>query len=274
MTTTKIFTCIAIFILSACIFTISSVEARIGFSDVVFAAEAAPGGHVSHNLVSTLSSDEPAPVNLSVDILDWYQNQDGANLGLKDNPEIAPYSAKKILSVSPRNFSISPGKSQNIKIEADMPAGEGGRYAIIFVHTLPKLGKGGQGVAITVGMNTLVLLTISGSELIKTGEIDNLTLQEPISAKQQNISMTFKNTGNYHYPVNASATLKDAKGSVLATASTAVRSSIIPTAKRMIKFSIVPESLLKPGTYTAEVNVTLKDGTLLATKKTLFDIKS
>lgn len=261
-------------IISFCVLFVSPGAARLSASGVLFEGDAPPTGHLSHDLVMSLSSDETSPLNLTVNVLDWYQDPSGANIGVKENPPMEAFSAKKILSISPTNFSIRPGASQIIKIEGDMPAGDGGRYAIVTVKTVPNAGKGAQGVAISVGMYAPVVLTISGSKLIKTGEIDNLTLQEPISPKQQNISMAFKNTGNYHYPVNASVTLRDGKGSVLATASTTTRGSIIPTAIRTIKISTVPKSALKPGAYTAEVNVKLKDGPLLATKKTQFEVKS
>jgi len=274
MTKTKKLNHIIIFVILTYLFAISSVESRVGFSGVVLSAEAAPGEHISHDLITTLSSDDASPLNLTVDILEWYQNPSGANLGAKDNPEMAPYSAKNFLSVSPKNFTLKPGTSQNIKIEGNMPAGDGGRYAIIFAHTVPKVGKGEQGVAISVGMNTLVLLTISGSNLIKTGEIENLSLIDPISAKQQNLSMAFRNTGNIHFKVNINASLKDEKGNILAASTPDSGGSIIPTASRRIRFPMTPDSELKPGAYILGVNVTLADGTLLAAKETKFEIKS
>lgn len=261
-------------IIVACGLIVTPITGKLSATGAIFEAKASPGEHFSHNLTMNLSSDAAAPENLTVGLFDWYQDYNGGNVGVKDNPNIATYSAKKFLSVSPSNFSLSPGTSQNIRIDGDMPAGDGGRYAMVSVKTVPNATKGGgKSLQISVGIYVPVLLTISGSKLIRTGEIDNLSLQQPISAKRQNISMEFKNTGNYYYPINTSVTLRDAKGSVLTTALSASRGSIIPTATRMIKFSVTPEAILKPGTYTLEGNVTLKDGTLLATKKMPFEIK-
>jgi hypothetical protein len=258
----------------ACGLIVSPVSGKLSATGAIFESKTSPGEHFSHNLTMSLSSDAKAPENLTVGLFDWYQDYNGGNIGVKDNPDIAPYSAKNILSINPSNFSLRPGNSQKISIEGDMPAGDGGRYAMVGVKTVPNSTKeGGKSILISVGIYAPVILTINGSKMIRTGEIDNVSLLGPISSKMQNVSMMFKNTGNYHYPVNASATLLDEKGSILAAASTAARGSLIPTATRMIKFSIVPESALKPGSYTAVVNVTLKDGTLLATKKTQFEIK-
>jgi len=142
------------------------------------------------------------------------------------------------------------------------------------VYTSPKPNKGIQGIGVSVGADTPVILTIAGSKQIKTGEIENISLAELVSAKRQNVSIKFKNTGNYHYKVHAISSLKDEKGDVLATDSPEVKGSIIPTATRQIKFSLIPKSELTPGTYTVGVNVTLEDGTMLESKATEFAIKT
>jgi P pilus assembly chaperone PapD len=263
-----LFAIISIFILAV------SPAAAMVSSGGAFKADAAPGEHLSHNLKISPSPGETTPLNLTVDVLDWYQDPNALNVGVKENPDIEPYSARKFLSVSPKNFSISPGTSQQIEIEGKMPSGNGGRYAMIFVHTVPTRAKGSQGVAISYGIYTQVLLTISGSKLIKNGEIEDLSLVEPISRKQQNITAIFRNTGNYHYKINASALLEDERGNILATASPVIRQSIIPTAEREIDFSIIPKISLKPGTYTVEAKFMLDDGTVLATGNTTFQLTS
>jgi P pilus assembly chaperone PapD len=246
--------------------TIFAVEAKLSASGVQFVAEAEPRENLSHDLIIALGSDEASPLNLTAEVLDWNQSLSGYNHGVEYNPDIAPYSARSFLAVLPSNFSLEPGTYQKIKIEGQMPTGDGGRYAIVQVKSAPR-GEKGQGVSISLGINTIVLLTIAGSKLIKTGEIENLSLEIPISGRQQNVSLTFKNTGNYHYKINVSAQLKDKNGKILAEANPTIIGSIIPTAKRQIKFSLVPDSELKSGIYTLGINVTLPDGTPLATKE-------
>jgi hypothetical protein len=260
-------------ILVLCTFTVSPAIARLTTSGIEFKADAAQGEHVLHNLTVSLSSDETKSQKIEVNILDWYQNPSGRNRALMENPDIAPYSAKGFLSASPKNFTIAPGASQKVKIDGIMPAGDGGRYAIVSLRLMPNATTMSEGIGISVGINALVILTISGSELLKTGEIENLSIEEPISSKHQNITAEFKNTGNYHYKINATAYLKDSKGDILATASPKIEESLLPTSKRMIRFSLIPKSELKPGTYTVEADVALTNNTILATEETKFELK-
>lgn len=261
-------------VISICALALSPVEGRLSITGAIFNAELAPGDHISHNINVSLSSDEPAPVNLAADLMDWYQYPSGLSLGIKDNPDIAPYSSRKFLTVSPENFSLKPGSYQNVKIEGIMPKGDGSRYAIVFVHIVPNATKKSGGVAVSFGMNTLALLTISGSNIAKTGEISSLGLDEPISPRQQNVTMIFKNTGNTHYRIKANVTLKDENGDVLATASPDSSEAVIPTAVRKTSFSMMPKEELKPGSYTIAANAALSDGTVIATNETKFEIKA
>jgi hypothetical protein len=190
-------------------------------------------------------------------------------MGIRDNPDMAQYSAKDFLIISPREFNLSPGKSQDIKIEGEMPEGDGGRYAVVSARTVPNNTEKG----VSYGLNTMILLTIKGSNIRETGGIENLSLTEPISYKQLNIAMIFKNTGNHHYCIAANLSLKDEKGSILATASPDIIGSIIPTAKRELRVSLTPRPELKPGNYIVSAEVALKDGAILATKEIKFEIK-
>lgn len=263
--------------LAICGLFISPAIASLSVTGSIFRAEAALGEHVSHEINVSLSPDEPAPVNMSADLMDWYQYPSGLSVGIKDNPDIAPYSARGFLSVSPSNFTISPGSYQKVKIEGDMPAGDGCRYAVVFVHIVPRAEKEDAGIAISFGMNNLVLLTIKGSKIVKKGEIENLSAIEPVSTSRQNLTLIFKNTGNYHFKINASAILKDEKGNISATASAAssdIQEPVVPTARRKIGLSFAPESELSPGNYTVLAEVTLADGTVLATREAGLEIKA
>jgi hypothetical protein len=110
---------------------------------------------------------------------------------------------------------------------------------------------------------------------VKKGEITNLSVEEPVSGEQQSVSLLFRNTGNYHYSGFAKAELMDTNGTLLSNATTPVTiSSMFPTFSRLFRLSLVPSSRLKPGTYQINATVNLEDGTILATKKTSFKIKS
>ncbi len=242
----------------------------LGVEGVIFEAEAAPGQHVGHEMTVSLKENE-APMDLQVDVTDWEQSLDGSNREMSEGTS-ACSSAKGFLKASPSRFHLGPGESQKILVEGDVPedVGAGGRYALISIHSLlPDAGDdSSEGmVGVAVAINSLVRLTISGSELLQTGEIVNLSVEGPSSAQSQNISLVFKNTGNYHYKALAEATLKDAEGSVLASSVSDLSSNIIPCASRIFRVSLLPEKDLLPGTYRIAVAVKQEDGGILATEE-------
>jgi hypothetical protein len=180
--------------------------------------------------------------------------------------------------VYPSQFHLEPGATQVIKVEGDIPnnVGSGGRYAIISIRSNPvsKMTAGQSVVGFSLGLDVPVLFTISGTDLVKKGEITNLSVEEPISGEQENVSLLFRNTGNYHYSGFAKAELTDTNGTQLSNATTPVTiSSLFPTFSRLFRLSLVPSSRLRPGTYQINATVNLEDGTILATKKTSFQIK-
>ncbi|VVB71757.1 Uncharacterised protein [uncultured archaeon] len=152
-----------------------------------------------------------------------------------------------------------------------MDVGSGGRYAIVNIHSKPQ-GSGTVGVSLAI--NIPVRLTINGTEQIKTGKITGIKLKEPLSSKQQNVTVSFENTGNYHYFVGLNASLNDKVGTVLARASIPQSFSVvIPRSTRDIEFSLRPGSGLEAGDYTVNATVSLEDGTVLDRKEVGFTIK-
>lgn len=237
----------------------------------IYEGEVKPGEHVTHNMViSTDPGDRP--MELQVDVLGFKRDLRGQNVELSPEEDTGPYTARPFLNASPRNFSISPGGSQTVLLEGDIPVdiGDGGRYALVFIHSNP----GGSGnIGIAVGVEVPVRLTIAGTKLIKTGEITSLKLNEPISRERQNSSLIFNNTGNYHYQAFAEAILKDKNGNVLSNASTPLTfSSIIPTTSRQFDLSLSPTKGLQSGSYILNSTVRLEDGTALASKEVEFRI--
>ncbi len=247
----------------------------LGVEGVIFEAEAAPGQHVDHEITVSLRDNE-APMDLQVDIQDWGQTLEGSNQELEEGA-VAIYSAKGFLKASPSSFHLEPGESQKVLVEGDIPedVGPGGRYALISVHSLPTVGEdeGSEGsVGVAVAINALVRLTISGTEISRIGEITDIRAEDP-SEECQNISLIFKNTGNYHYKACAKASLKDKKGNLLTNSSSPVSSNIIPSAARIFSLSLTPEKDILPGTYSISAIVEEEDGTVLATKETEIEIK-
>jgi hypothetical protein len=122
-------------------------------------------------------------------------------------------------------------------------------------------------VGVAVAINSLVRLTISGTELLRKGEITDLRIEDPSSCEHQNISLIFKNTGNYHYKACAKAALKDEEGNLLANSSSPLSSNIIPSASRIFFMSLAPGKKLQPGTYCISAVVEQEDGSVVAAKE-------
>jgi len=237
----------------------------------LFEKEVAPGDSLSYIIpISTDSSD--GPTDVQGDIIEYSQTLDGFNTGADISHDASPYSAKPFLTVSPERIHLEPGDSKEITVGGIVPTdvGSGGRYAVINVHTVS--GNNGS-LSFGAGFDIPIRLTINGSELLHTGEIQNLSLAKPVTAKEQNISFIFKNTGNHHYKIQSDAIVMDKDGNVAANATEPnPGASIIPDASRLIEFNIRPKDTLKPGDYSANVTVKTTDGTFLATKEIKFQL--
>lgn len=261
-----------VFIILA-ILSLVSMSSGIKATGIIFDAEAAPGEKVSHQITIDVKNESPA--DFQVAVVDWAQGPDGSNIPAFDN-NTHPYSAKGFLKVSPEKFHLEPGGSQKITVSGEVPkdVGDGGRYAIIRVYTVPGGNNSGiNPVGMSIGMNSVARITIAGSHLVKTGEITQLKVGAPISDKQQNISIMFNNTGNIHYVVQTEAFLKDSAGNVLTNASAPMTNNIIPGAMRVIDLSLRPKESLMPGEYNVSAEVRLENGTTLANKETSFKIQ-
>jgi hypothetical protein len=78
-----------------------------------------------------------------------------------------------------------------------------------------------------------------------------------------------ENTGNHDFKVKNNLTLKDSNGHIVASAKTTLSLwAIIPGMSREIKAELFPNVDLSPGLYHVTSQMTLNDGTILATGAT------
>ena len=253
---------------------LTTISAGLRISGGVFEADVTPGEHVMHE-ISIYNTSSPANFTVVIDGLG--QQSNGGTIDVKPDQDTSPYSARSFLTVSPSKFHLEPGASQTVKVEGDIPNNiSGGRYAMVSIRSgvVGKMAIGQNVVGFAVGSNVPVRLTVSNTNLLQTGKITELKVDEPISARQQNISLNFTNTGNYHLSGLAKAELKDANGNLISNASTPLSGNIYPTFSNLFMFSLVPVNKLKPGTYDLNATVNLEDGTVLASKEKSFVIKS
>jgi hypothetical protein len=180
------------------------------------------------------------------------------------NPEddLSPYSARTFVTASPTSFHLDPGQSQNVNVTISVPGnvGDGGRYAVVYIRTIPS----GTGVVFAPAVAVPIMLTIQGSNLITTGHISSLNLSTPQSEQLFSIAATVNNTGNYHYKLSLTGNVTDNLGQVVGTAwQTDSIYNLIPTFAQQVDVPFNISQELAPGVYTAQVDAYTTDGVFL-----------
>lgn len=240
-------------------------------SGAICTAEVVPGQHFTHNMTVDIGGSDP-PQKIMAEVLGFGQTVTGSYMDLEADSDTSPYTARNFLKVTPASAQLEPGVSQVFMLEGEIPedVGAGGRYAFVNIHGIPSHEEGAGSISMVAAIGVPVLLTISGTELVKTCEITALSI---LGTQNIGVSVIFKNTGNYHYKALAEAVLKDEDGTIHANASTPhTGTSILPTCSRLFKLSLSPDSELQSGTYYVNATVSLEDGTILASKETAFDV--
>lgn len=250
---------------------VASNSAAFGVSGAVFIEDVSPGQELVHKITVSTRDHEP-PLNMTAEVFGFGRSASGSNIEIRAEDDTGPYSARPFLSVEPTSFSLEPGDRETLLLTGTVPedVGSGGRYAIVNIKTAPKAAEG-SGVTILTAIQVHVLLTIKGSELIKTGEISDLTA----SMNEGNVSvdLLFDNTGNIHYkPLIGAALLNEAGYVVAEQEPMAEMDSILPTGSRLVSMTLVPDAMLEPGTYTVMAEVALDDGTVLDTAETTVEV--
>jgi len=232
----------------------------------------APGGTDTVRMVFGLGPDEN-PSDISVQVMGLGQTLNAGFVPINPANDTNPYSARTFISLDNTILHLKPGMSQPVNATITLPknVGPGGRYAIIYVHSVP---AGGEGQAtIATGVIIPVLITVSGTTPSLTGsitgvDVGNVTVGQPVV-----ITTTFKNTGNYHYRYTINnVTLTDRNRNIIAEGSAqAGLNSIIPG--NTVQYIVTPDVKNLPmGTYTVDSKVLLANGQVLDDKTTTFSV--
>jgi len=224
-----------------------------------------PGNDYSYTMKVENTSDDPMDIGVEVKGYGISANRDF--ITLESEEDNSPYTARELLAVSPDNFHLEPGDSQVITVTAEIPSGigDGGRYAIVFIHTTPSEG---QMVATISAIAARVLLTIDGSNLIHNSEV---TLLEETSGELEAL-VTVANNGNHHYKPHIQGALR--KGDkILATASIDADWPMIPGYSRQFKLSFVGDELLPPDNYEVDIEGRDDSANLVAQHTSSFEVE-
>ncbi|MDD5701070.1 MAG: hypothetical protein PHU23_03380 [Dehalococcoidales bacterium] len=216
-----------------------------------------PGSPGVHNM--TVRNTGETPLDIAVEAKGYGTSSGSSFTVLEPGEDTSPYTARDYLEISPDAFQLAPGESRQITVTVKAPAdmGDGGRYAIVFIHTLP----GGSGAVATVSaVAARVLLTNNGSALIHDSRIDTLEIgaEKGLTAKFEVL-----NQGNHHYKPDFRAVLK--KGDSLpAEASSRDAWPLIPGYARSFNLIFDSAGPLEPGEYTVEIEVRDESGAATA----------
>jgi hypothetical protein len=248
----------------------SAPASALGVLGAKYEGTIPPGGTDTHVVTIDIGANEQA-TDVMVQAAGFGQTSQGSYVPLDPENDVNPYSARSFITFDNSTLHLEPGTQKSVTATITLPqnVGPGGRYAIIYIYSLP-----GAGSAFTTAVAVPVFITVAGTTPTETGSIlqvdtGTVTIGQPIT-----ITTTFKNTGNYHY-YNAinEVNITDSNGNFVANASTIpMVFAIIPG--NTVQFVAQPDvNNLQPGTYTVNSTV-LMGGQVLDEKSTTFTIKT
>jgi len=258
---------IAIIAVIILVFLCTAPVAALGVSGAKYMGSIAPGGTDTQVMTISLGADDSA-TDFLVDVEGFGQTLSGSYTPLSAANDVSPYSARSFITLDNSTINLEPGTSQTITATITLPpnVGPGGRYAIVYIHSLP--GASSLNTAVLVP----IFITVSGTTQTITGSIQNIDTGKVTVGQPITITTTFENTGNYHYysAINE-VTVTDSNGNLIANTSTnPLAQAIIPG--NTVQFVTNPTvTNLQAGTYTVDSKVLL-NGQVLDEKSTTFTI--
>ncbi len=219
-----------------------------------------PGEDYSRSMKISNTSDEP--MDIMVEIKGYGMSADRDFIVLEPEEDESPYTARELMSVTPTDFHLEPGDLQTIDVVAKIPpeGGEGGRYAIVFIHTVPEEGSM---ISTITAVAARVLFTINGYDTDTSSEVTQISPVKAESQETTGLIVTLANNGNYHFKPNIQAKILDGDR-VVATASVAPGWPVIPGYSRNFKLDFEGQGLLSAAEYKVDIEVKDESDNLLA----------
>jgi P pilus assembly chaperone PapD len=248
----------------------SPVSAGLRVGGAKIQDSVSPGESVTYTMNVADNSSEPMDITVEVRGLGNYIS--GPIQALTAENDLSPYSARPFTTATPATFHLEPGQSQDVTVTLNVPAnvGDGGRYADIFIYTLP---SGGGQIAVSAAVSAQVLLTIEGSTPTISGDITSIDIPQAVSEQLLSATAVIKNTGNYHYKLVCNGTVKNSLGQVVGVSwPTDSVYNLIPTFSRQIAVPLNMSQELTPGTYNLSIDAYTQDGVWLDTDYKTFNI--
>lgn len=233
-----------------------------------------PGKSYQHKMVVSIGEKAPA-YDLKVEVMGLGQGPDGSIQPVAPDKDVAAFSARQWVTVDKASFHLEPGRSQDLTATITVPneLGEGGRYAVVYISTVPKPG-GNLGIALAAAVP--ILIAPSGGKVTHTGKISNISVEKVVSGQPIEVVGEFHNSGNHHFRIDSEVVVTDGMGKVIASKSGPLGgSSVFPGQTREVRTSFGLLDQLKglaPGSYQAEWKVSLAGGQQLDSRKVAFQV--
>jgi hypothetical protein len=261
---------IAISVIIILLFLCTAPSLAIGVIGSKYMGGISPGGTDTYVMTISIGAGEPA-TDLTVNVAGFGQTLSGVYTPLTAENDVNPYSARSFITLDNSTIHLEPGTQQSVTATIKIPqdAGPGGRYAIIYIRSLPSASTNYQ-TAVVVP----VFITVGGTTPAETGSILQITTGTVTAGQPITITTTFKNTGNYHYySAMNEVTVSDSTGALVANTSTSPMAyAIIPG--NTVQFVAQPNvNNLQPGTYTVDSKVLL-NGHVLDENSTKLTVNS
>lgn len=247
---------------------ISSVTA-LGVSGSKFMATMPPGSVATHTI--TLSIEGGAePLDVQAEVMGFSNTPEGSYLPLSAEKDTGPYSARTYITLDKTQVRLNPGTPETIKATIRVPenAGSGGRYAMIYVHSLL---QGQKSFGFLTGVTIPVMITIPGDAPVESGTIKDISVGEIATGQPFIVTTSYQNTGNHHYYGLKNSVVISSAGGVIATGSFGPAAwAIVPGSTVQIKIPV--QTPLPIGSYTVVSTITREDGTVLDSKTVNFEV--
>jgi len=150
----------------------------------------APGATGVHTITVKSAANDTAQ-NVTVLLFGFGQSADKSYTMLDADKDTSSFSARKYISIDKTNFTLEPGSQQTVKVNISLPSnvGDGGRYALVQVKSVPVGGNSTYATAVLIP----IMVTIKNSTITEVGNVTGLTFSD------KGVSTQFKNMGNHHF---------------------------------------------------------------------------
>jgi hypothetical protein len=235
-------------------------------------------GQVSNYTINVKSGAGAAPMDITVEARGFGEQLSGSYNPLPAADDKSPFTARGyITAISKTDFHLDPGGSVPVEVTITLPQDlkSDTLYAIIYIASKPV--EQGNGVANILAVSVPVVITPENVQNTKTAKITDLTVDDLAAGKPITVRATVANTGNRHFNVSGKVTIKSPSGQAVAELqASAPSTAIIPGFSQDLVASYAAmdqTTALEPGQYTANVVVSLDDGTALDQKEAPFQIQ-